>query len=134
MRGDIRHLGVLGDDVFFQALLHGFAQSRLEFQKNFILQDINMQVALDFALGRNKRGVTALAGPQILHIIGHLPVEKFYAICSENAEPASKTKIDDSRRLGQRGVFGQRIAVIGCCFLAVQINEPRPNGLVKLVQ
>ena len=133
-RGDIRHLDVFGDDVFFQALLHGPGHSRLEVQEDFVLQNINVEVALDFAFGRDERGVTTRAGPQLLHIVCHLPIEKLYAICSKETEPSPETEVHDACRFAQRGVLGRRIAVMGDGFLAVQVQKPRAHGLMKVMQ
>jgi len=84
-------------------LLHRGGQARLHVEKNFAFENVNVKVGLDFALGRNQRGITAIAGPKVLDVVGDLPVKKTDPVGANDAKPASIAQVDDAGGLLQCG-------------------------------
>jgi hypothetical protein len=134
MRGGIDNLNVVGDDKFFEALGYGAGETRLEIEEQFVLEAVNVEVALQFALCGEKGGVTALADVQVLDVVGDLAIEKPQGIGAQKAEAGAEAQIQDAGGGVESGVFGLPIAVGGDGLLAVDVKEGGTGGLMEIMQ
>jgi hypothetical protein len=83
--GDIENLDIVRYDVVFEALDDGRGQSGLEIEEEFLLELVNVEVALKLALGGNEGGIAAAADRQILDVIGDLTVQESQPVGARDA-------------------------------------------------
>ncbi len=98
------------------------------------MQAKDIQVAFHLAFGRDERGVATFANAQAIDVVGHLAVQKTDAVGAGQAQPAAGAKVQNARRLAERGMFRRYIAIITDDFRTVQFSEVRAKVLVKFTQ
>src|ERR1043165_7251659 len=96
-----RHLHIISDYVFLQALRDRRRQPRLKVQQQLLLQTINVQIALDPAFRGSQRRVIALPRSQPVYVVGSLAVQEARAVGPGQANPAAETQIQDSNVLAE---------------------------------
>ena len=134
MRGDIDDLHVVGDNIFLQTLLHCFGKAGFEIEEDFVFQNVDVEVGLHFALGRDDRGVAALTHFQILHVVRDLAVQEILPIRPEQAESPAKTKIEHAGGVFQSDVFCKPLAVMRHDFRVVDFGKLCVQAVVQFVQ
>jgi hypothetical protein len=134
MRGDVDDLHVVRDDEPFEPLANPLAESRLEVEQEFLRQAVDVQVALQFSLGGDERGVTALSGPQSSYVIRYLPMEESGAIRARYAQAPAEAQVRHARSVAQSAVFPQRVSKVFHDLDAVHLSEMGAEVFVKLVQ
>ena len=131
---NLHDLHIIGDDELLEPAGHGGGPARLEIQQQFLRQPVDVQVALHPAFGRDERGVAALAGGEIAHVVGHLAVEKADAIRPGEAEAAAEAEVEHAGGLAQRGVFRRLAGVTADGFAAADLKEAGAKALMEFAQ